>query len=91
MSIVIMVIIGAVIGWLAAAVMGRDESLFASVVIGIVGSFIGGFLASVFGANTGGYLAWSWSSAIWAFIGSVILVALLNVFQHGGRRHHTTI
>lgn len=90
MSIIVTLIIGGVIGWLAARVMGRDEGVIASIIIGIIGAFIGGVLAGVLGAN-GGYLAFSWSGVIWSFIGAVILVAILNAVQRRGSHHHTTI
>lgn len=81
MSIIITLILGAVVGWLGARLMGRDEGLFASVAIGIVGAFIGSFIASLFGSNSG-YLDLSWASFAWSLIGAVILSALLNMVQH---------
>lgn len=85
MSIIIAIIIGGIIGWLAAAVTGRDEGILGSIAIGIVGSIIGGFIAHLFNSSTG-YLNASWSGLVWSFIGAVILAAGLNMIQHG--RHH---
>ncbi len=86
MSIIAMLILGALIGWAASAVMGRDEGILASIVIGVIGSFIGGFVSTLFTGGDQAVLALSWSGLIWSFIGSVILVAILNAFQ--GRHHH---
>jgi uncharacterized membrane protein YeaQ/YmgE (transglycosylase-associated protein family) len=87
MSLLIMLIIGGVIGYLAARVAGRSEGVVASVIIGVIGAFIGGFLSSI---TTGGgqpFLALTWSSVIWAFVGSLVLVIIMNAVQHRSRHH----
>lgn len=88
MSIIIALIIGGVIGWLAAAVVGRREGIIASIVIGIVGAIIGGLLAGLFGSSQQSYLSFSWAGLIWSFIGAVIFAALLNSLQHRSTRSH---
>ncbi|HEY4160775.1 MAG TPA: GlsB/YeaQ/YmgE family stress response membrane protein [Candidatus Saccharimonadales bacterium] len=88
MSIIISLIIGGVIGWLAAKVAGRNEGIIASMAIGIVGSIIGGFLSVVLGAGGHAYLSFSWASVAWSFIGALILVLILNALQHNS--HHST-
>lgn len=87
MSIIVTLILGAIVGWLGARLMGRDEGLFASIIIGIVGAFIGSAVASLFGSSTG-YLELSWASFVWSLIGAVILSALLNMVQHRSSHHH---
>jgi len=85
MSLLVALIIGGLIGWAAAALMGRREGIIASIVIGIIGSIIGGFIATLFNSGSQAVLAFSWSGIIWSFIGAVILVAILNAIQ---RPHH---
>jgi len=87
MSIIVFLIIGGIIGWLAARVMGRDEGVFASVIIGIIGAFIGSWIARAIGTTTNTYLAFSWSGVLWSFIGAIVLVAIMNAFQHRTRHH----
>jgi uncharacterized membrane protein YeaQ/YmgE (transglycosylase-associated protein family) len=87
MSLIIALVIGGVIGWLAAKVAGREEGVIASVIIGIVGSIIGGLLSSLLSGGNQAYLSFSWVGLAWSFVGSLILVFLLNAFQH--RSHHT--
>ena len=82
MGIILMLIIGGIVGWLAARLMGRDEGVIASVVIGVVGALIGGFLSSLFTGTNQSYLGFSWVGIFWAFVGSVILVAILNAITH---------
>lgn len=86
MTIISVIIVGGIIGWLASRLMGRHEGFFGSVIIGIVGSFIGSLLAQLFNANNASYMTFRWANLIWALIGSIILVAIINAFS--ARRHH---
>jgi uncharacterized membrane protein YeaQ/YmgE (transglycosylase-associated protein family) len=86
MDLLISLVIGGIIGWAAAALMGREEGILASVAIGVVGSIIGSLLASLFGG--GGYLAFSWAGIIWSFVGALLFVLILNSVQHQGHRSH---
>ena len=86
MSIIMFIILGGLIGWIAARLLGREEGIFMSILIGIVGSFIGSWVAQLFTSGTS-YLSLSWSGFFWSLIGAIILVALLNAFSHP-RQHH---
>jgi uncharacterized membrane protein YeaQ/YmgE (transglycosylase-associated protein family) len=86
MSIIMFIILGGIVGWIAARLMGREEGVFGSIIIGIVGSFIGSFVARLINSGSSSYLALNWSGLIWSLIGAVILVAIMNAFS--GRRHH---
>lgn len=85
MSLLVALIIGGLIGWLAAAMLGRHEGVIVSVIIGIVGSVIGSFVSMLFTGGDQAALALNWSSIIWSFIGAIILVAIMNAVQ---RPHH---
>ena len=89
MSIIVMLIIGGLVGWAAARMMGRDTGLLASIVIGIIGSFIGGFLSTLFTGSDQSALAFSWVGLFWSLIGAVILVAILNALTSRARHHHS--
>lgn len=80
MTLLIAIVIGALVGWIASQLMGRSEGLGASIIIGIVGSFIGGLLSSVFTGTSQSSLGFSWTGIFWSLVGSIVLVALLNVF-----------
>jgi uncharacterized membrane protein YeaQ/YmgE (transglycosylase-associated protein family) len=86
MSLLVTLIVGAIIGWLGAAIAGRNEGILGSIAIGIVGSLIGGALANMFGATTQSYLSFSWAGFVWSLIGAILLSAILNMMQHRG--HH---
>jgi uncharacterized membrane protein YeaQ/YmgE (transglycosylase-associated protein family) len=87
MSIIVYIILGGLVGWIAAKLMGRDEGVFASIIIGIVGSFIGSFVSRLFTGADDSYLALDWSNLFWSLIGAVILVAIMNALSRP--RHHT--
>lgn len=87
MSIVIFIILGGVVGWLASQLLGRDEGVVGSIVIGIVGSFIGSFVSQLLTSGSS-YLTLSWSGILWSLIGAIILVAILNMVT---RPHHHTV
>ena len=87
MSLLVALILGGLVGWVAAAIMGRDEGIIASIVIGIVGSILGSFLSMIFTGGNQAVLAFTWSGLLWSLVGAVILVAILNAVQ-GQRRHH---
>lgn len=87
MSLIVAIILGALVGWAASRIMGREEGIFMSIVIGIIGSFIGGLLSSAFTGSDRSYLAFSWGGLLWSLVGALILVAIMNAFTH--RTHHT--
>ena len=87
MNLIAFLILGAVVGWLASKIAGRNEGLLMSIIIGIVGSFIGGFVSHLFTGSDKAVLAFSWSGLIWSLVGAVILVAILNALSKRG--HHT--
>ena len=87
MSLLAALIIGGLIGWAVAALFGRDEGVFASIIIGVVGSVIGSFVSLLFTGDDQAALAFSWSGIIWSFIGAVILIAILNAIQGSHRRN----
>jgi uncharacterized membrane protein YeaQ/YmgE (transglycosylase-associated protein family) len=89
MTILTVIIVGAIVGWLASRLMGRDEGIIASILIGIVGSFIGSFISTLFTGSDRSYLAFSWSGFFWSLIGAIILVAIMNAMS--SRRHHPTV
>ena len=78
-------IFGALAGWIASKIMGKDESMgaVANIVTGIVGSFIGGFIASnVF--HMGKVSGFNIYSLIVAVIGAIVVLWLYHALT--GRR-----
>jgi uncharacterized membrane protein YeaQ/YmgE (transglycosylase-associated protein family) len=86
MSLIVAIILGGLVGWIAARLLGRDEGAIASVIIGVIGSFIGSVISSAVTGSDRAYLDFSWSGLLWSLIGAVVLVGLMNTLSH---RHHT--
>jgi uncharacterized membrane protein YeaQ/YmgE (transglycosylase-associated protein family) len=82
MGIILWLIIGGVVGWLASIVMRRDGSMGIpmNIVVGIVGALLGGWLVGpMVGApsiNSGSISA---ASLLVSFLGAVILLAIVNL------------
>lgn len=72
-------IIGALAGWLASIAMktNREQGLLLDIVVGIVGAMIGGFVFNALGI--GGVTGFNIWSLFVAFIGAVILLAILRM------------
>lgn len=89
MGIILMLIVGGILGWLASIIMRTDaqQGIFLNVVVGIVGALLGGFLLSpiIGGApiTTG---ALDLRSLLVSFLGAVILLAIVNLFRRGAVR-----
>lgn len=86
MSILAWIVVGLIAGWLAGQVMkGGGYGLIGDIVVGVVGAVLGGFLAgSLFG---GDYLSGiNLQTLLVAFIGAVILIAILRAVGGGRAR-----
>ena len=86
MNIIIALIIGGIIGWLASIVMRTDaqQGIFLNIVVGIIGSLLGGLLLG--GLLGGGSLlsgALDWRTLLTALLGAIILLAIVNLFRRG--------
>lgn len=89
MGIIIAIVLGGIIGWLASIVMrtNAQQGILLNVVVGIVGSFLGNIVAGLFGSNEGAGLAqFDLSQLLWAFLGAVVLLAIVNLFRRGSVR-----
>ena len=79
LTIIGMIIIGLIAGFLARALVPGDDSMgiVPTIVLGIVGSFVGGLLASLlFGNEDGDFL--QTSGLIGSVIGAIIALLVYN-------------
>jgi uncharacterized membrane protein YeaQ/YmgE (transglycosylase-associated protein family) len=89
MNIIILLIVGGVIGWLASLIMRTDaqQGLLLNIVVGIVGSVLGGLLISpLLGSAPITSGAISVSSIVVSLLGAVILLAAVNLIRRGSIR-----
>ena len=79
MGIIVTLIIGGVIGWLASLLMKTNAQMgiIANIVVGIVGAGLGGWLAGALGlVAVGSVGAW-----IVSIFGAVVLLAILKALN----------
>ena len=76
MGLLLSLIIGGIIGWLASLIMKTDAQMgiIANIVVGIVGSALGHFLAGVMGMAAYGAAA----RLIVSVVGAVLLIVILR-------------
>ncbi len=85
MGILAWLVVGLIAGFLASRVMrGGGSGLIGDIIVGIVGALIGGFLATNLLNMPNAVNGINVTSILVAFIGAVILLALLRAV--GGRR-----
>jgi uncharacterized membrane protein YeaQ/YmgE (transglycosylase-associated protein family) len=86
MGIILWLIVGGVIGWLASLIMRTDaqQGILLNIVVGIVGAFIGGLIFSGGTINNGSPL--SLTNFLVSLVGAVILLAIVNLVRRGSVR-----
>jgi uncharacterized membrane protein YeaQ/YmgE (transglycosylase-associated protein family) len=93
MGIILWLVIGGVIGWLASIVMRTDGSqgIFLNIVVGIVGAFLGGWLISpMVGAGTINSGDISLAGLLVSFLGAVVLLAIVNLISRRRVRYSSS-
>jgi uncharacterized membrane protein YeaQ/YmgE (transglycosylase-associated protein family) len=86
-NFIVWLLVGAAIGWLASMVMRTDaqQGGLLNIVVGIVGAMLGGFLLPLlgFGGSNINNNDFSLSGLLVAFVGAVILLAIVNLMRRG--------
>ena len=78
-NFIVWLILGGIVGWLASMVMRDNNGILLNIVVGIVGAFISGLIFH-HDMNSGDF---SLPALIEAFIGAVILLAIVNLVRRG--------
>ena len=87
MNLIVWLVVGGLIGWVASMLMHSPEGILMNVVVGIVGAFIGGWLLSpLIGAGTINSHDFSLGGLAVSLLGAVILLAIVNLFRRGTSR-----
>ena len=89
MNLIIILIVGGILGWLASILMRTDaqQGIFLNIVVGIIGALVAGFLVTplIGGAPiTSG--TFDVMSLVASFLGAVVLLAIINLFRRGSVR-----
>ncbi len=83
MGIIIWLIVGGIVGWLASIIMRRDgqQGIILNVVVGIIGAFIAGW---IFGGGIN--QAITVMTFLYSLLGAVVLLLIVNLFTRGKAR-----
>lgn len=89
MNIVVWLVVGGLIGWIASRIMNTDaqQGIILNVVVGIVGAMLGGFLlAPMLGHGTINQNDFSVMGLVVSLVGAVVLLAIVNLITRGRTR-----
>ena len=77
-GIIIWLVVGGIVGWLASIIMRRDaqQGILMNIVVGIVGAFIAGLIVNRGTINQ----EISITSVLVSLLGAIVLLAIVNLF-----------
>ena len=83
MGIIIWLIVGGIVGWLASLLMKRDaqQGILLNIVVGIVGAVLAGW---IFGGGINEAI--TIRTFLFSIVGAVILLAIVNLIRRGTAR-----
>ncbi len=79
MGLLSWVVFGALAGWVASIIVGRNnrQGCLTNIIVGVAGAFVGGVLSdTLFGQDV--MFTWSWRSFGVAVLGAVILLVIFT-------------
>jgi len=84
MGIIMWLVVGGVIGWLASIIMRTDgqQGIILNIVVGIIGSFIGGLIFSQGDINNAPLTVMTFLVSL---VGAIILLAIVNLVRRSSR------
>ena len=79
MTLIIILIVGALVGWLAGMIMRSGGGILFDILVGIVGAVIAGFLfgGSILDAPL------SITAILYSLLGAIILLAIVKLLRRG--------
>jgi uncharacterized membrane protein YeaQ/YmgE (transglycosylase-associated protein family) len=79
MGIILWIIFGGLVGWIASMLMGSRGGLLWDIVVGIVGAVIGGWISGLLGGN--GVNGFNLYSFVVALLGACVLIAIVRAVR----------
>ena len=89
MNLIVWLIVGGLIGWVASLIMKTDgqQGIFLNVVVGVVGAILAGWVISpMVGVGTINQDNFSLPSLLVSLVGAAILLAIVNLIRRGSAR-----
>ena len=86
-SLIVTILAGALIGWIASIIMKTNASMgaIANILCGIAGAFIGGIISRFLPGSSSGSASFNIMDIIFGVIGACIVIAIYKAVA-GGRR-----
>jgi uncharacterized membrane protein YeaQ/YmgE (transglycosylase-associated protein family) len=83
-GIIIWLVVGGIVGWLASIVMRTDaqQGILLNIVVGIVGAFLAGLILGGGSINDGVTV----ESFLYSLLGAIVLLAIVNLIRRGSVR-----
>jgi uncharacterized membrane protein YeaQ/YmgE (transglycosylase-associated protein family) len=81
MGIILWILFGAIVGWVASIIMRTDEEqgALANIIIGIVGAFLGGTLSNWLGGPT--VSGFNLTSVLVSILGAMLLIFFIRAIS----------
>lgn len=81
MGIILWIIFGALVGWIASLIMKTDaqQGAVLNIVVGIIGAIIGGWIMSFIGKSS--VTGFNFYSFLVALLGAVVLIAIVKALR----------
>jgi uncharacterized membrane protein YeaQ/YmgE (transglycosylase-associated protein family) len=79
-NLIVTIIVGAIIGWVASMIMRTRGGLLVDIVVGLVGALLAGWL---FGKGIFSASSFDVVSLLWSLLGAVILLAVFKLLFRG--------
>jgi len=81
MEIIVWIIFGGLVGWIASMIMKTDgqQGIIMNIIVGIVGAIIGGWIMSLFGES--GVTGFNVYSFIVALVGASVLIGAVKALR----------
>lgn len=89
MNLILWLIVGGLLGWIASLIMRTDaqQGIVLNIVVGVVGALLAGFLLTpLFGVGTINQNNFSLAALLISLLGAIILLALVNLLRRGTAR-----
>lgn len=82
MNILVWIIFGALAGWLASIVMGKNRQMgaIANIIVGIIGAFLGSWIMQQFFGGPG-VTGFNLPSILVAVVGAVVLLFIVGLIR----------
>jgi uncharacterized membrane protein YeaQ/YmgE (transglycosylase-associated protein family) len=91
MEILLWIVFGALVGWIASIIMrtNAEQGAILNIVVGVVGAVLGGWIMNALGYT--GVNGFNLYSFVVALLGAIVLIGIVRAIRGATTREHRTI